>query len=196
MLYDYTLGRRDMKTRLTFSVLLLLVVSFDFGLARQPQQRGNSCGFTVQGEPAQPTVKGPEDIVPLVYVVEQPDSPIEGVSAELTGTWLSVSHEQHTERYCAKYRIRNRSDRTVQKSEVMLMLSTTAGAGGGSGTFSSSPLPPGQAVDVESCGSGGNGSAKDDYIRLLVYVDKADFEDCHYKPSLRIPRSLKVHTVW
>jgi len=53
--------------------------------------------FTVQGEPAQPTVKGPEDIVPLVYVVEQPDSPIEVVSADLTGTWLSVSHEQHTE---------------------------------------------------------------------------------------------------
>ena len=66
----------------------------------------------------------------------------------------------------------------------------------GVGTVSSSPLPPGQAVDVESCGIRGNGSAKDDYVRLLVYVDKLDFEDCHYKPSLRIPRSLKVHTVW
>jgi hypothetical protein len=84
----------------------------------------------------------------------------------------------------------------VQKFEVMLMLSTIAGAGGGSGTISPSPLAPGQAVDVESCGVRGNGSAKDDYVRLLVYVDKVDFEDCHYKPSLRIPRSLKVHTVW
>jgi hypothetical protein len=27
-------------------------------------------------------------------------------------------------------------------------------------------------------------------------VDKVDFEDCHYKPSLRIPRSLKVRTPW
>jgi hypothetical protein len=64
-----------MKTRLTFLMLLLLIVSFGFGLARQPQQNSNSCGFAVQGEPAQPTVKGPDDIVPLVYVVEQPDSP-------------------------------------------------------------------------------------------------------------------------
>ena len=184
-----------MKTRLTLSVLFLLVVSFGFGLARQPQQRSNSCGFAVQGQLGQSTVNGPEDIVPLVYIVDQPDSPVEVLSAELTGTWLSVSHEQHTERYCAKYKIRNRSDRTVQKSEVMLMLSTTTGAGGSSGTFSS-PLAPGQADDVESCGTGGNGSAKDDYVRLLVYVNKVDFEDCHYKPSLRIPRSLKVHTVW
>jgi len=185
-----------MKTRLTFSVLLLLVVGFGVGLARQPQHSSNSCGFAVQGEPAQPTVKGPDDIVPLVYVVEQPDSPIEVVSVDLTGMWLSVSHEQHTEQDCAKYRIRNRSDRTVQEFEIMLMLSTIAGAGGGSGTGSSSHLSPGQAVEVESCGVRGNGSAKDDYVRLLVYVDKIDFEDCHYKPSLRIPRSLKVHTVW
>jgi hypothetical protein len=185
-----------MKTRLTFLVLLLLVVSFGFGLARQPQQSSNSCGFAVQGEPGRPTVKGPDDIVRQVYFVEQPDSPIEVVSVDLTGMWLSVSHGQHTERDCAKYRIRNRSDRTVQDFEIMLMLSTIAGAGGGSGTVSSSPLPPGQAVDVESCGVRGNGSAKDDYLRLLVYVDKVDFEDCHYKPSLRIPRSLNVHTVW
>jgi hypothetical protein len=34
------------------------------------------------------------------------------------------------------------------------------------------------------------------YEERHVYVDKVDFEDCHYKPSLRIPRSLKVHTVW
>jgi len=185
-----------MKTRLTFSALLLLVVSFGFGLARQPQQRGNSCGFTVQAEPAQATVRGPDDIVPLLYIVEQPDSPIEVVSVDLTGMWLSVSHGRVTERDCAKYRIRNRSDRTVQEFEIMLMLSTIAGAGGGMGTSSRSALTPGQAVEVESCDVRGNGSAKDDYVRLLVYVDKVDFEDCHYKPSLRIPHSLKVHTVW
>ena len=50
-----------MKTRLTFLMLLFLIVSFGFGLARQPQHNSNSCGFAVQGEPAQPTVKGPDD---------------------------------------------------------------------------------------------------------------------------------------
>lgn len=185
-----------MKMRLMLSVLFLLVVSFGFVLARQPQYTSNSCGFAVQGEPVQPSVKGPDEIVPLVYVVEQPDSPIEVVSVDLTGMWLSVSNEQHTEQDCAKYTIRNRSDRTVQRFEIMLELSTIGGAGGGSGASSSSALPSGQVVEVKSCGLRGHGSAKDNYIRLLVYVDKVDFEDCHYKPSLRIPRSLKVHTLW
>ena len=64
------------------------------------------------------------------------------------------------------------------------------------GVLTSSSVAPGQTVEINSCNGGGHGSAKDNYVRLLVYVDKVDFEDCHYKPSLRIPRSLKVHTVW
>src|SRR6266480_6168805 len=103
-------GGHSMKMRLMFLVFLLLVVSFDLGLARQTQQGSNSCGFLVQGEPAHPTVTGPDDIVPLVYVVEQPDSPIEVVSVDLTGMWLSVANEQTTVKDCAKYQIRNRSD--------------------------------------------------------------------------------------
>lgn len=182
-----------MKIMLTFLTSLLFVLTI--GVARQ-RNSGVSCGFAVQGEPAQPTVQGPDDIVPLLYVVEQPDSPIEVLSVDLTGMWLSVAHKQHTERDCAKYWIRNRSDRNVQEFEIMLMLSTVAGAGGGSGTVSSAPLPPGQAVDVESCSTRGNGSAKNNYVRLLVYVDKVDFEDCHYKPSLRIPRSLNMNPAW
>src|ERR1700752_3300835 len=133
-----------MKKRLMFMVFLLLVVSFGLSHSLQNQQGKNSCVFTIQGEPAHPTVTGPDDIVPLVYVVEQPDSPLEVVSVDLTGMWFSFFREQHMERDCAKYRIRNRSDRPVQDFEIMLMLSTIAGAGGGSGTGSSSPLPPGQ----------------------------------------------------
>ena len=185
-----------MKLNLMFLALLLLLMSFGVGQARKAQQNSTSCGFAVQGELVEPAIKGPDELVPLVYVVEQPDSPIQVVSVDLTGMWLSISHEQHTERHCAKYRVRNRSDRIVQQFEIMLMLSTIGGAGGGSGTLSSSALPPGQAVGVESCGGGGNGSAKDNYVRLLIYVEKADFEDCHYKPSLRIPRDLRVRTAW
>jgi hypothetical protein len=81
-----------------------------FGIAQQQQRDSDACGFTVQGESRHATVAGPDDIVPLVYVVEQPDSPIEIVSVDLQGMWLSVSNEQHTEQDCAKYRALNRSD--------------------------------------------------------------------------------------
>jgi hypothetical protein len=185
-----------MKMKLMFLALLLLGVSFGASVARKPRHNTTSCGFNVQSESVEPTIKGPDELVPLVHVVEQPDSPIEVVSVDLTGMWLSTSHEQTTEHFCAKYHVLNRSDRTIQEFEIMLMLSTIGGAGGGSGTLSSSALSPGQAVDVEACGGGGHGSAKENFVRLLVYVQKVDFEDCHYKPSLRIPRSLGVHTVW
>src|SRR5580704_923564 len=188
-------GRYNMKTRLTFLMLLLLIVSFGFRLARQPQQNSNSCGFAVQGEPAQPTVTGPDDIVPLVYVVEQPDSPIEIVSVDLEGMWLSVSGEQHAERDCAKYKVHNRSDRVVQGFDLELSVSTLSG-GGGSGAHSSSPLAPGQTVEIMSCGGGGHGGAAGNHVRLLVSVHSVDFGDCLYRASLRIPRSLGVHPVW
>lgn len=107
--------------------------------------------------------------------------------------WLSISNEQHTEQLCAKYTIRNRSNRTVQKFSVTLQLSTS-GAGVGAGTTSSSLLAPRQTVDItNSCGVKGNGSAKNNYVRLLVYVDSVDLGDCFYKLSLRVPRGLRIN---
>ena len=75
-----------MNMKLMFSALLLLVAGFGVGRDRKTQQKGASCGFAVQGESVEPVIKGPEDVLPLVYVVEQPDAPIELVSVDLTGT--------------------------------------------------------------------------------------------------------------
>ncbi|HEX2663593.1 MAG TPA: hypothetical protein VHM93_12230 [Candidatus Acidoferrum sp.] len=119
-----------MKLNLMFLASLLLVISFGVALARKSRPSGTSCGFTVQGESVEPTIKGPDDLVPLVYVVEQPESPIEMVSVDLTGMWLSTSHEQSTAHFCGKYHVRNRSDQTIQKFQIALMLSTIGGAGG------------------------------------------------------------------
>jgi hypothetical protein len=135
---------------------LLLMVSF--GIAQQQQHDSNACGFTVQGEPIPPIVTGPDDIVPLVYVVEQPDSPVEIVSVDLQGMWLSVSNEQHMERSCAKYKVRNRSDRAIQRFDIKLLVEGVDG-GGGYGAPSSSALAPGQTVEIRSCGSGGHGGS-------------------------------------
>jgi hypothetical protein len=181
-----------MKITLTFLGLFLLLVTL--GSARQ-QHPDEECTFRVQGEPTRPTVTGPGDLVPLVYVVEQPDSPIEIVSVDLEGMWLSVSHEQHTERNCTKYKVRNRSDRPIQAFGIELRVSNMHGAGGGHGTQSSSPLGVGETVEIQSCG-GGHGDAPENYVRLLVYVGSVNFGDCFCRPSIRVPRSLKVRSIW
>ncbi len=65
----------------------LVLQTGSFGAAQQQQQHdSDACRFT--GEPSHATVAGPADISPLVYVVEQPDSPIEIVSVGLQGMWL------------------------------------------------------------------------------------------------------------
>jgi hypothetical protein len=182
-----------MKTIIGFLGPLLVIGSF--GVAQRQRHDSGACGFTVQGESLPATVAGPDDIVPLVYVVEQPDSPIEIVSVDLQGTWLSVSNEQHTEQDCAKYRVHNRSDRVIQQFNVELKVSGISG-GGGSGAHSSSPLAPGQTVEIKACGGGGHGGAPENHVRLLVSVRSVDFGDCLYRASLRIPRSLGVYPVW
>ena len=177
---------------LTFLGLLVLMVNF--GVARQQQNRSQSCGFDVQDEPAQPTITGPDDIVPLVYVVEQPDSPIGIVAVDLQGMELSVSNEQFTENTCAKYEVRNRSNQVILAFDIDLLISGGPG-GAGHGLHSSSPLAPGQTVEIKSCG-GGHGGAPRNHVRVLVSVRSVDVGDCLYRPSLRIPRSLGVHPPW
>jgi hypothetical protein len=183
-----------MKITLTFLGLFLLVVTLGFARQQHPDEE---CTFSVQGEPTRPTVTGPDDLVPLVYVVNQPDSPIEVVSVDLEGMWLSVSHEQHTERGCAKYKVRNRSDRPIQAFGIEMRVSNMLGAAAGyRGAQSSSPLGPGQTVEFQSCGGGGQGGAPENYVRLLVYVGSVNFGDCFCRPSIRIPRSLNVRSIW
>jgi hypothetical protein len=185
-----------MKTRLVFLVFLLLVVSFGIGLARQTQQGSNSCGFAVEGEPSQANVKGPDSIVPLVYVVEQPDSPIEIVSVDLDDMQLSVSNEEYTAQDCATYTIRNRSDRAVRNVSIALRATNHGGGAIGFEAKASTALKPGETIEVGSCGAAGRGGAPENYVRLLVYVHSVDFGNCLYQPSLRIPSSLKVAPVW
>jgi len=174
--------------------LRLLFLMGSLGLAQQQQHDDDACKFSVQGDPVHATVTGPEDILPLVYVVQQPDSPVEFVSVDLEGMWLSVSGEQHTERDCAQYKVHNRSDRTIQRFEIMLNVSAASG-GGGSGARSSSALASGQTVEIKACGVRGSGGAPGNRVRVLVFVREVDFGDCLYRPSLRVPRSLGVTPV-
>jgi hypothetical protein len=153
------------------------------------------CNFTVQGDSTRPAVTGPNDIVPLVHVVEQPDSPIEVVSVDLQGMWLSISNGKHDERDCANYRIRNRSDRPVQEFGIGLMVANASG-GGGMEVQNRSPLAAGQSVEIQGCGGSGHGGAPGDHVRVLVYVHRVDFGGCLYRPSFRIPRSLNVNPLW
>jgi hypothetical protein len=51
----------------------------------QQPEPGDACHFTVSRETTKPTISRPEDITPLVYIIDQPDSPVQIVSLDLAG---------------------------------------------------------------------------------------------------------------
>jgi hypothetical protein len=153
----------------------------------------DSCHFTVSRETAKPTITGPEDITPLVYIIEQPDSPVEIVSMDLTGYVLSVTQERFTFKDCWTMKVHNRSDQSVNGLEVTELISSR-GFGPGPG-FSNGPsqvesLGAGQEAEIRSCNGGGTGDARGDQVRIFAFVERVSVNKCVYLPSKRIPYEL------
>jgi len=134
--------------------------------------------------------------MPLIYVVEQPDSPIEIVSVDLHGTSLEITDNDFTAQFtvqsCANYKVRNRSDRDVAAFDLELLV-----GGAPNRVHSSSPLVSGQTGEIKACPGIETGTAASKSpISFLVSVVSADLKDCFYRPSLRIPHSLGVKPDW
>ena len=76
----------------------------------QQSESSESCGFAVSGALAKTTISGPDDIVSLVHIVEQPDSPVDILDIDFRDSWLSVANERDTYQIRCKIKIHNRSD--------------------------------------------------------------------------------------
>jgi hypothetical protein len=172
-----------------FSALVLVFCARLFA-TQQPQT--DACHFTVEGSTGRPQISGPPDLVPLVYIVDQPDSPIEIASINLDGSWLSVSGEQYTERTCVKYQVRNRSDRVVQHAVVLLGYGTLSKAG----VSNSASISPGQTAELAACAFGGSGGVRGNPMKILISVGQIDFDDCFLRPSVRVPLFWGVKPTW
>jgi hypothetical protein len=152
----------------------------------------DSCHFTVSQETTKPTITGPEVITPLVYIVDQPDSPVEIVSIDLTGYSLSVANERFTYKDCWTMNVRNRSDQPVNGLQVTELLSSYGfGVGPGFSSGLSGPnIPPGQETEIRSCNGSGTGDARGNQVRIFVFVERVGMNKCVYLPSKRIPYEL------
>src|SRR5258708_4768320 len=126
---------------------ILLAVTFlasTMNVAQEQKPENDACKFTVSQDSNVPSIAGPENLTPLVYVVQQPDSPIEIVSVDLQGMWLSVSNNRYTSNHCTHYQVRNRSNQGVRFAEIMLGFN----GGGGFRSIKFWPIVPGQCVGV------------------------------------------------
>ena len=72
------------------TVLLLALCA-----ALSGQQRSeNGCDFNLSGAQVTPNITGPDEIVAITHVVDQPDSPIKIVAADFKNSFITVSNER------------------------------------------------------------------------------------------------------
>src|SRR5258708_19510431 len=161
---------------------ILLAVTFlasTMNVAQEQKPENDACKFTVSQDSNVPAIAGPENLTPLVYVVQQPDSPIEIVSVDLQGMWLSVSNNRYTSNHCAKYQVHNRSNQGVRFAEIMLGFN----GGGGFGAINSGPISPGQTLELKTFNGGGDGGAPENRRELVLLCKTLRFSDFSYPPS-------------
>lgn len=181
--------------KLTISCVGLCLLAGALLLATEDPEETNACQFSLTGEPGKATVIGPDNVVPLVHVVHQPDSPLEILSVDFQDSYLYVDNERFVwERRC-KARVRNRSDKVIEDAQIMEFLSDGRGGVGSGGSLRDKApqgLQPGEETEMTACGGRGYGGAKDNSVRIIIAVSSVDFLGCRYYPSLHVPGRLRV----
>src|SRR5260370_38092979 len=117
-------------------LLAVIFLASSMNVAQEQKPENDACKFTVSQDSNVPSIAGPEKLTPLVYVVQQPDSPIEIVSVDLQGMWLSVSDNRYTSNHSAKYQVGNRTNQAVRFAQLLLGFN----AGGGFGPINPRPV--------------------------------------------------------
>ncbi len=170
------------------------LAAFGASLATPQQRAANACNFKVSETTTQPTITGPDDVVAIAHVVEQPDSPVEILSADFTGSFVSISSESVSYELHCSIKVRNRSDQMIRGLSIANELRPAnlrifAGSG-----FVAIPdtrngwsLAPGDEVEVKNCGTHRHAEAPNNRVVLLVAVDGVEMKDCTYMPSRRYP---------
>jgi hypothetical protein len=144
-------GGTTMKTLLTICFATLFAINL--GTAQERGPEADDSKFAVQQGSTRAAVMGPDDVVSMVHIVEQPDSPAEVVSVDLGEMRIRVTGDRYSWSNCARVKVRNRSDRVIRRVALDLEFNV----GGGFGAVSSSALRPGEEVQIKVCNGEGMG---------------------------------------
>jgi hypothetical protein len=166
------------------------LVALSAATATQQPEDQDSCRFKISESTTKPTITGPEDIVAMTYVIEQPDSPIEILAMDFKDTFVSVSNERFSEQLRCTAKVRNRSDQSIRGFDIAAYVTATAGFGGAGiiAPGGRQNLAPGQETEITACGGNGNGGAPGNRARIVVFVSAVAMDGCSYMPSKRYPR--------
>ncbi len=176
--------------KILLSCAAISLVALSAATATQQPEDQDSCRFKISESTTKPTITGPEDIVAMTYVIEQPDSPIEILAVDFKDTFVSVSNERFSEQLRCTAKVRNRSDQSIRGFDIAAYVTATAGFGGAGiiAPGGRQNLGPGQETEITACGGSGNGGAPGNRARIVVFVSAVAMDACSYMPSKRYPR--------
>lgn len=128
-------------------------------------------------------IMGPEEIVRIASVLEQPNSPLEILSVDYTGSWFTAMSDSVTHRHCVTIRIRNRSDQRIEGFQVFAGFSSPDHPDAREGFVEKRNIGAGREYELSSCGGGGVLRGESIKPRYAAGVESVSFNDCTYYPS-------------
>lgn len=156
------------------------------------------CRFTTTPPSGAPTMVAPDDLKSRLHVIAQPESPVEIVSADFTGTQLLIEEGAIARNYSFQQRavieVRNRSDQTIERIDLGVMAGLCQGAGARPRQSWTGRLLPGEMTRIQLGGGSGSGSGSSGPgtgpLLVWAWVERVDFGSCAYRPAQAVPKPL------
>ena len=167
-----------------FGLLTLFAVA-------SPVQGQEQCRFSVGAERPQATSRGPDEMVRVIKVVDQPDSPLAITTLDLSGLALRASLSQYTLEGTINVELMNISDTPVSRVE----LSRAAGWRDG---FSSARysfggvLAPGERRVYTLSGRSRGGTGFPGELTVVVGIEAAWIDDCRHEPAVTVASVMRA----
>ena len=171
-----------MKSLVAFVVFVML--------AAAPGSAQEHCGFNITSAPHPDVhVIGKRAVTARVHILDQPESPVEIVAADLNGLAMVVTddgYSYHSEE-AAVIDIRNRSDQNIDYVFVRVVIGSCQAIGGNGvlGRPQRLSIPPGGTVRVGTLfGNGGGINSDPNPTGVFIWVSRVVLNDCLYQPAV------------
>jgi hypothetical protein len=174
---------------------LILATAMSGSVATQDQS--GACRFTSTPPSGAPAIVAPDEVKSRLQLIAQPDSPVDIVSADFTGTRLMVEPGQMFTNYSFQpktvFEVRNRSDQAIARVDIGVR------AGGCDDTMirpaqfmRALRLLPGETGRIEPVNMrlDVRGALNGLPLKVWTWIDRVDFGTCIYQPVQKFPEDV------
>ena len=170
-----------------------LIVTIGVGGHVDGRAQTTACPFTTTSPSSPPAIVAPDELKNRVHVIAQPDSPVDIVSADFTGSRLTIE-EGPTFRdwgyqQKAVFVVRNRSDQAIARVDIGVRAGACSDSAPRPPQWRPLRLLPAATGRVEASGAtfSERGGLKVLALMVWTWIEQVDFGSCVYRPAQQMP---------